>query len=61
MLSAPCLPTNRNDKRQHLPNSQTGTKALEKWPKGFSHCLKSGGKPGVLVDFGEEIFTKALP
>lgn len=61
LLSTPCLFTKRNDERQHLANSQTGTKALEKPLKGFSHCLKSGGRPGVLLDFREEIFTKALP
>lgn len=60
LLSTPCLPTGRNEERQHSANSETGTKALEKWPKGFSHFLNSGGKPGVLLDFREEIFTKAL-
>lgn len=60
LLSTPCLPTSRNDEWQHSADSQTGTKALEKWPNGFSHLLNSGGKPGVLLDFREDIFTKAF-
>lgn len=44
-----------------LTRMMRGTKALEKRPKGFSHCLKPGGRPGVLLDFREEIVTKVLP
>lgn len=60
LLSTPCLPTSRNDEWQHSADSQTGTKALEKWPNGFSHRLNSGGKPGVSVGLQRGYIHKGL-
>lgn len=56
-LLRPPLPrphTSRNGERRHSANSQN-------WHKGSSYCLNSGERPGVLLERGEGIFTKALP